>query len=199
MGRIYIPSNVILSRNAEKQIDKIESNANLHNLISDINDMMRFVSVSPLDLRSAPSGWRAEKLKSNGETVCSFRIDGGNRFTYKVYKSGTVEVLGVLGHYKGTGYGLYGPNYDKTNEAITMFYNGDISYEELTKISSNVQLKPSLETTDKDKLLELKEKLSKGILTKEDIPEFEIIDGDNHYYLSKQDITSPQEEDKPTL
>ena len=40
----------------------------------------------------------------------------------------------------------YFGNYDKTNEAITMFYNGDISYEELTKISSNVQLKPSLES-----------------------------------------------------
>ncbi len=199
MEKINVPGNVMISNNARKHIEKIERNGNYRSSIKNINKMMDFVSSTPLDLRSTPNSWHAEKLRVNDEIICSFRInDNGDRFTYRVYKDGDVEVLGLLGHYKGTGYGLYSPNFGKISEMIAMFYNGDVVYDELMKMSEGILIKPSLEDVDKEQLVGLKEKMANGILTKDDIPEFEIIDGENHYYLNKSDVEEPALEEEQT-
>lgn len=195
MEKIYIPGNVMISNNARKHIEKIERNGNYRSSIKNINKMMDFVSSTPLDLRATPNSWHAEKLTVRGEIICSFRInDNGDRFTYKVYKDGDVEILGLLGHYKGTGYGLYSPNFGKISDMIAMFYNGDVVYDELMKMSEGVQVKPSLEYVDKEQLMSLKEKIASGTLTKDDITEFEIIDGENHYYLNRKEVEETKEE-----
>ena len=190
MGKIYVPSNVYLSRNAEKQIVKIESNNNFEQLIDKINEMMEFVSNSPTYYVEARArGWKPEILSNNKNGAdISFRITQGDRFTYHVSKNGEVEILGVLGHYKGTAYGLYKPRFDELEDLIKGFYEGNISYKEMLEKSNGAVIRPDFGGENKEELETMKEKIASGTIQKEDIKSLEIEDGENHFYLSREDI-----------
>lgn len=201
-NKIIVPSNLVISKNVRKQIEEIESNTNYYSLIPRINEFLKFVSESPTNLFGArQKGYQVEKLNTKkGTAAFSIRITGGDRFTYSVNKDGTVTILGILGHYKGTNYETYvSPEFELLFDSSLRFFKGETTFFQLVEeIGDEIEIIPSIEENDKNKLIELKEKIISRTISKDDIENLAFIlkSDDERLYFSKNDLLELDKSDK---
>ena len=184
MGKIIVPSNVELTRNAIKQIQKIESNRNYDGLVGTINKYLRYAASTPTDIYAArENGWRIEKMHSaSGDNVYSIRITQGDRFTYRVAR-GIVSILGVLGHYIGTEFARYSISFDDMKGLADDFYKGRTTISDISK-ESNSKVVPIFGDDNMVKALEfINENGEYSILPREDF-----------VYDKKQELINLKEE-----